>query len=107
MTNRLLRLVQRPANAYHLSVFYQFSGAMGPSCVTCADDGTLYVGLYDFAGRARMHFEVSKRGLTTLVDRSLAVWSRGRAFARGRARARVRRSGSRDHGHLRQVSVAC
>ena len=31
MQNRLLRLVQRPLGVYHCSVFYQFSGCLGPS----------------------------------------------------------------------------
>ena len=31
MQNRVLRLVQRPTGVYHCSVFYQFSGYLGPS----------------------------------------------------------------------------
>ncbi|KAG6961841.1 hypothetical protein JG688_00008890 [Phytophthora aleatoria] len=50
MKNRIVRLHQRPSNAYHASVFYQFSGGMGPSGLACGDDGTLYVGHYDFSG---------------------------------------------------------
>lgn len=50
MQNRILRLSQRPTNTYHLSVFYQFSGGMGPSCIACDSNGLLYVGHYDFAG---------------------------------------------------------
>jgi sugar lactone lactonase YvrE len=48
--NRLLRLVQRPANTHHLSVFYQFNGGMGPSAIALDQNGHLYVALYDFAG---------------------------------------------------------
>ncbi|DAZ98825.1 TPA: hypothetical protein N0F65_000981 [Lagenidium giganteum] len=50
MQNRVLRIVQRPPNAHHVSVFYQFSGGMGPSCVVVDAHNILYVGHYDFAG---------------------------------------------------------
>jgi sugar lactone lactonase YvrE len=50
MQNRVLRLQQRPSNAYHASVFHQFSGGLGPSGVACGADGTLYVGHYEFSG---------------------------------------------------------
>ena len=47
LMNRLLRAVQRPAGVWHCSVFYQFSGSLGPSAVACDADGVLYVALYD------------------------------------------------------------
>ncbi len=50
MANRVLRFVQRPAGVFHSSVFYQFSGRMGPSALCCDSEGTLYVARYDFAG---------------------------------------------------------
>mmetsp|Transcript_44719 Transcript_44719/g.95103 ORF Transcript_44719/g.95103 Transcript_44719/m.95103 type:complete len:275 (-) Transcript_44719:261-1085(-) len=49
MANRILRFVQRPAGVYHCSVFYQFSGGMGPSALVCDTQGTLYVARYDLA----------------------------------------------------------
>jgi len=48
MTNRILRLVQR-AGVFHCSVFYQFSGGMGPSGIACGANGNLYVSHYDLA----------------------------------------------------------
>lgn len=49
MANRLLRLVQR-AGVFHSSVFYQFSGRIGPSGIACCStSGNLYVTHYDFA----------------------------------------------------------
>uniref|UniRef100_K3W8A4 SMP-30/Gluconolactonase/LRE-like region domain-containing protein n=1 Tax=Globisporangium ultimum (strain ATCC 200006 / CBS 805.95 / DAOM BR144) TaxID=431595 RepID=K3W8A4_GLOUD len=51
MQNRIVRLCQRPSNTYHLNVFYQFAGGLGPSCIACDGHGKLYVGHYDFAGR--------------------------------------------------------
>ncbi|KAH9114409.1 hypothetical protein LEN26_001576 [Aphanomyces euteiches] len=50
MSNRLLRFVQRPPGVYHCSVFYQFAGGIGPSCVACDATGRVYIGSYDFAG---------------------------------------------------------
>lgn len=50
MRNRVLRLRARPNNAYHVSVFYQFAGGLGPSCIACDLSGTIYVGHYDFTG---------------------------------------------------------
>lgn len=49
MTNRLLRFFQKPGGVYHGSVFYQFSGGIGPSAVAVAKDGTIYVTHYDIA----------------------------------------------------------
>mmetsp|Transcript_19331 Transcript_19331/g.33244 ORF Transcript_19331/g.33244 Transcript_19331/m.33244 type:complete len:289 (+) Transcript_19331:96-962(+) len=49
MQNRVLRLVQRPAGVFHMSVFHQFSGALGPTALACDANGFLYVARYDFA----------------------------------------------------------
>ncbi|GLE06154.1 hypothetical protein PINS_up015365 [Pythium insidiosum] len=64
MANRLLRLAQRPANTHHISVFHQFSGGMGPSCVACDRRGFLYVGHYDFAGSC----ETERDAVLVIVD---------------------------------------
>jgi len=53
MANRLLRLVQRPTGVYHCSVFYQFSGGMGPSGIARDAQGNLYVTRYDFASAGK------------------------------------------------------
>jgi len=53
MRNRVLRLRARPSGAFHVSVFYQFAGGMGPSGLACDINGQLYVGHYDFAGGHR------------------------------------------------------
>ncbi|EQC36949.1 hypothetical protein SDRG_05774 [Saprolegnia diclina VS20] len=50
MANRVLRFVQRPPGIYHMSVFYQFAGGLGPSCIACDTAGRVYVGSYDMAG---------------------------------------------------------
>ena len=51
MRNRVLRFAQRPAGVFHLSVFCQMSGGLGPSCLALDETTeTLYVGKYDFSG---------------------------------------------------------
>lgn len=53
MRNRVLRFAQRPAGVYHLSVFAQLSGGVGPSSLALDEaTGTLYVGQYDFKENA-------------------------------------------------------
>lgn len=52
MNNRILRYFQQPEDVYHCSVFYQFSGSIGPSCIAIdtESNGNLYVGMYDING---------------------------------------------------------
>jgi hypothetical protein len=40
-----------------MSVFYQFSGRMGPSAIAIDTDGNLYVARYDFAGEFSCFFD--------------------------------------------------
>lgn len=47
MNNRVLRFFQQPTGVYHGSCFYQFTGGVGPSCLTIDSEGNLYVGHYD------------------------------------------------------------
>jgi len=47
MTNRVLRFFQQPTGVFHGSVFYQLSGAVGPSCLAIDAAGNVYVGQYD------------------------------------------------------------
>lgn len=61
MRNRVLRLRARPGNAYHTSVFHQFAGGMGPSCVACDINGLLYVGHYDFTGKCALTVDACAR----------------------------------------------
>lgn len=50
MNNRILRFFEKPEGVFHGSVFYQFSGGVGPSSVTCDSAGTIYIGHYDVKG---------------------------------------------------------
>ena len=48
--NRVLRYIQRPAGVWHGSVFFQFAGLFGPTCIDVDEHGNLYVGRCDLAG---------------------------------------------------------
>eukprot|EP00455_Lapot_gusevi_P048961 TRINITY_DN6855_c0_g1_i2.p1 TRINITY_DN6855_c0_g1~~TRINITY_DN6855_c0_g1_i2.p1 ORF type:complete len:289 (-),score=41.71 TRINITY_DN6855_c0_g1_i2:66-932(-) len=48
MQNRILRFIQHPKGVYHATVFYQFSGGVGPSSVVCDGHGNLFVARYNF-----------------------------------------------------------
>jgi len=49
MNNRVLRFVQSPPGVFHMSVFYQFSGLLGPTALACdPNTGNLYVARFDF-----------------------------------------------------------
>ena len=61
MTNRLLRFVQQPQGVYHASVFYQFSGMLGPSSLACDSNGNIYVGRYDLSS-------CSSRGAVSVIS---------------------------------------
>eukprot|EP00770_Monocercomonoides_exilis_P005510 MONOS_5482.1-p1 / transcript=MONOS_5482.1 / gene=MONOS_5482 / organism=Monocercomonoides_exilis_PA203 / gene_product=strictosidine synthase, putative / transcript_product=strictosidine synthase, putative / location=Mono_scaffold00160:39140-40009(-) / protein_length=210 / sequence_SO=supercontig / SO=protein_coding / is_pseudo=false len=51
LQNRLLRGVQSPPGVWHFSVFHQFSGSLGPSCVALhPETQMIYVGMFDIAG---------------------------------------------------------
>ena len=43
----MLRFFQQPTGVYHGSVFYQLSGAVGPSCLAVDQEGNVYVGQFD------------------------------------------------------------
>ena len=47
LCNRVLRLFEYPAGVWQTSVYYQFSGKVGPSGLACGSDGTLYVGRFE------------------------------------------------------------
>jgi sugar lactone lactonase YvrE len=75
MTNRLLRFVKQAAT-WHCSVFYQFSGRVGPSSICCAPDGTMYVGHKGVKGDTACVSVLNKAGKLLdeiIVEGSLSV----------------------------------
>ncbi len=48
LQNRILRFIQKPAGVFHFSVFYQFSGYLGPTAIETDHKGNLYVARFDF-----------------------------------------------------------
>jgi len=53
MSNRVLRFYQEPEGVFHSSVFYQSAGGVGPSCIACDEQGTLYVGIFETASSGK------------------------------------------------------
>ena len=51
MANRIIRFFQQPTGVFHASVFYQFSGGVGPSCLVLDSNENLYVGHYEIKGK--------------------------------------------------------
>ena len=49
MANRVLRLTNIEGDGLQMSVFYQFSGRLGPTALAMNENGQLYVARYDFA----------------------------------------------------------
>jgi len=59
--NRVLRYARRPSSVWHLSVFHQLSGRLGPTALCVASNGDLYIAHYDFA-------EATENGRILVVD---------------------------------------
>ena len=49
----MLRFYQEPEGVFHSSVFYQSSGGVGPNCIACDAQGTLYVGIFETASSGK------------------------------------------------------
>ena len=49
--NRILRMVENPQGEYHVSVFYVFNGRVGPTSITCDDEGNIYVSRFDYQNK--------------------------------------------------------
>lgn len=47
--NRLLKVIISPSGAFHTSLFYQFSGRLGPTAVCVSDSNLIYVANFEFA----------------------------------------------------------
>lgn len=46
--NRVIRLIENPLGVFHPSVFYQFSGRLGPTALAMDDIGNIYVARFEF-----------------------------------------------------------
>lgn len=49
--NRILRISQNPIGIYHFSVFYVFNGRVGPTAVTCDENGNVYVSRFEYQSK--------------------------------------------------------
>ena len=49
--NRVLRFIQNPLGVYHATVFFKFSGRVGPTAITIDEFGNIYVARFEFQVR--------------------------------------------------------
>lgn len=63
LMNRILRVVIHSSGVYHTSVFYQFSGRLGPTALAVSPTGQLYVARFDFS-------EANSNGLISILSDS-------------------------------------
>ena len=49
--NRILRITENPQNIYHTNVFHVFNGRVGPTALTCDDQGNIYVSRFEFQNK--------------------------------------------------------
>lgn len=63
MNNRILRFVQKPTSVWHYSVFYQFSGGLGPTALATDPNGMIYVARFDFVGTCSQ-----RQGLVSILS---------------------------------------
>ena len=56
-TNRIIRLSQNPVGVYYASVFYQFSGRVGPTSLAVDDLDNLYVGRFEYQVKSKDYQE--------------------------------------------------
>jgi sugar lactone lactonase YvrE len=61
-TNRLLRFFQKPTGVFHYSVFYQFSGGVGPTCAAVDKYDRIYVGHLDVGTDSGKISEIDREG---------------------------------------------
>jgi len=61
LKNRVLRIAHKPLGVPHVSVFYQFSGRLGPTALAMSENNLLYVAHFDYA-------EYSKNGQIAVID---------------------------------------
>ena len=62
--NRILRIIQNQQGMYQVSVFYVFDGRVGPTAITCDDDGNVYVSRFEYQNK-----EGDVDGVITVINR--------------------------------------
>lgn len=66
--NRVLRLKMNNDGVFHTSVFYQFSGRIGPSALTLDENGNLFVARYEFSN-SDLDIEVEADGIISVINK--------------------------------------
>jgi len=64
-TNRIVRIVQNPPGVYHSSIFYQFSGRVGPTALCLDEQGVLFVARFEFQNK-----ENDENGIISAINKN-------------------------------------
>ena len=51
--NRIIKITENPQGVYHCSVFYVFSGRVGPTAITCDKDANIYVSRFEYQNKKK------------------------------------------------------
>ena len=51
--NRIIKITENPQGVYHCSVFYVFSGRVGPTSITCDKDANIYVSRFEYQNKKK------------------------------------------------------
>ena len=67
--NRVLRLKMNNDGVFHASVFYQFSGRLGPSALTVDDNGNVYIARYEYS-ETELDLDIEADGLISVINKA-------------------------------------
>lgn len=68
--NRIIKIKQNNAGIFYSSVFYQFSGRIGPRALTIDEFGNLYCSRYDYQDNGNLENPAIIDGLISVIDSS-------------------------------------
>ena len=66
--NRVLRLKANNDGVFHASVFYQFSGRIGPSALTVDENGNLFVARYEYSN-SDIDIDIEADGMISVINK--------------------------------------
>lgn len=68
--NRIIKVKQNSSGSYYSSIFYQFSGRLGPRAIALDDVGHLYIARYEVKEEFNENNMLINDGLISIIDSS-------------------------------------